>query len=99
MMPQSPFIDLKAGPRRDCLIEVDACRDFERMLEPKALDMASRKVGLDALEQIMKTGRPAVIVFLPAGMKWEASSRETMMQNLARLSQMKPIILVAQGGK
>ena len=81
------------GERQDCTIELDLCTDFGQF---KANPLGQPQ-SMHDIRQMVKQGRPAVVIIMPPGMKFSASNRETFLENLKRLSELKPIIMVFGG--
>jgi hypothetical protein len=101
MMPQQPlsgdsasFQPKRNGERKDCIVELDLCTDLGTF----KTNPLGQPQSIHDVRQMVKQGRPAVVIIIPPGMKFEASSKETFLENLKRLSELKPIIMVF-GGK
>ena len=83
--------------RIDCTLELEKADDFGN-LRMADMQFGQGSTSLLSLRQMVKAGRPAVVIVMPPGLAFEASSQETFLENLKRLSEMRPIIIVS-GGK
>lgn len=83
--------------RQDCVLEMEKVESFGS-LRLADLQLGQGNTSLLSLRQMVKAGRPAVVIVMPPGITFEADSEETFLESLQRVSALRPIIMVF-GGK
>jgi len=85
------------GDKQDCLIELEKCNDFGTLkLENFAVGQGN--ASLLSLRQMVKNGRPAVVIIVPPGVKFEFNTRDDFVKAMNRVGELNPVIMVF-GGK
>jgi hypothetical protein len=85
------------GERKDCRIELEVCKDFGN-LRLSDIQMGQGNASLLSLRQMVKNGRPVVVIIMPPGQQFSCSTANEFMDSMKRIGIMKPIIMVF-GGK
>ena len=85
------------GDRQDCRIELEKCDDFGT-LKMENFAVGQGQTSLLALRQMVKNGRPAVVIIMPPGVKFEYNTRDDFVKAMNRVGELSPVIMVF-GGK
>lgn len=84
--------------RQDCTIELTPVEDFGDM-KFHDMQMGQGNKSLLSLRQMVKQGRPVVVIVLPPGMSLEHGNQEAFNESMRRVAEMKPVVMWFGGGQ